>query len=209
MNILMYLYTKFIKTPVKLILNKKKKNRKLDIGPGAERIFDFETINIVWNEGLDYIGDVTKKLPFKTETFDIIHASHVLEHIAWYELNNTLTEWVRVLKRGAVIEIWVPDGYKLAKLLCDIEDGCLRKEWIDGWRPHNTENDPYKWINGRILYGVRKDYPSWHNAIITFNYLQRLLSDLGLVEITRMESHEVRGMNHGWINLGIKARKKI
>lgn len=82
-----------------------------------------------------------------------------------------------------------------------------REEWQDSWRPFNPENDPYKWVNGRILYGARKDYPSWHLAIITPKSLEMMLKDLGMTDISMLTSEEVRGVDHGWINLGFRGRK--
>lgn len=207
LGFVMYPYARFVGTPLNLVKNKRKDERRLEIGPGPRRIPGFETINVVWGRDVDYICDASKKLPFETATFDLIYASHILEHTPWYGLADTLAEWIRVLKPGGVIEIWVPDSYKVSKLLCDIEEGKERGEWHDGWRPLNPENNPYKWINGRILYGARKDYPSWHVAMITPKSLELLLKDLGIVNILRLESEDVRGVDHGWINLGIRGYK--
>jgi SAM-dependent methyltransferase len=205
---IMYPYGRFIKTPINLFRNKSKSERLLEIGPGMDRLLGFETINIVWGWNVDYIYDASKKLPFETGTFDLIYASHILEHTPWYDLDATFNEWVRVLKPNGIIEIWIPDGYKLSKLLCDIEEDITRDEWEkDSWRPFNEENNPYKWVNGRILYGAIKEYPSWHTAIITPKYLNMIMTKAGLVKITRMENSEVRGVDHGWINLGMRGFK--
>lgn len=207
LGMVVYPYARFIGTPLNLFNNKKKTNRQLEIGPGPRRVPGFETINVVWGRDVDYIGDASKKLPFPVGSFDIVYASHVLEHTAWYELEATLAEWTRVLKPGGFIEIWIPDGYKLAKLLCDVEEENKRDEWQDNWRPFNPEGNPYKWVNGRILYGAVKAYPSWHTAIITPKFLHTMMSKIGLVQIARMTNSEVRGVDHGWINLGMRGYK--
>ena len=204
---LIYFYGRFIKTPINLRQNNTKRDRKLEIGPGDERIPGFETVNVVWNRNVDYVADASRKLPFADESFQIVYASHVLEHTAWFNISNTLAEWIRVLNHGGLLEIWVPDGYKLSRLLCDIEEGKDRAEWNDGWRPLNPEGDPYKWLNGRILYGANTNYPSWHISIITPKYLTFLLNNLGLVDIEILSASEVRGFDHGWINLGLRGRK--
>ncbi len=47
-------------------------------------------------------------LPFKDETFDLIIANHVLEHInKWWDCFNDLA---RICKTGGIIEAWVPGG---------------------------------------------------------------------------------------------------
>jgi len=203
----MNIYCRFVKTPKNLFCNRNKSNRKLEIGPGAERIPGFETVNVVWGPNTDYVADASSSLPFKDNVFDLVYASHILEHTPWFDLEKILTEWIRILRPGGSIEIWVPDGYKLCKLLCDIEEGKERLEWQDGWRPLNPEDDPYKWVNGRILYGVRRDYPSWHRAIITPKYLESLLIRLGLLNVQRLTPSDVRGVDHGWINLGYRGYK--
>jgi SAM-dependent methyltransferase len=47
-------------------------------------------------------------LPFSDESFDLVYASHILEHIQIKDTQNVVTEWVRVLKPGGTIRISVP-----------------------------------------------------------------------------------------------------
>jgi SAM-dependent methyltransferase len=203
-----YMYARFIKTPYNLTRNKNKRIRYLEIGPAAKRLEGFETVNVVFGSSVDYIVDASKKLPFDDNTFDIIHASHILEHTPWFKLSQTIKEWSRILKPEGILEIWVPDGYKLSKFIVDIENGIQREEWLDDWRPLNKENNPYKWANGRILYGAVTSYPSWHTSIITPKFLESIMKENGLVKVEKMEEDEARSARHGWINLGIRGIKK-
>lgn len=200
-------YIAMIHTYINLARNSRKKDRKLEIGPGLERIAGFETVNITWGKNVDYVVDASKRMPFEENTFQIVYASHILEHIPWMNIEQTLSEWFRIIKKGGRLEIWVPDGYKLAKLLCDIEEDKVRDEWNDDWRPFNTEGSPYKWVNGRLLYGANPSYPSWHLSVLTKKYLYDLLNHTGFEDIRCLEPSEVRGYDHGWINLGLSGRK--
>jgi SAM-dependent methyltransferase len=204
---ILYFIAKYIKMPLLMKKHKCKENRMLDIGPGDERIEGFETVNIACGKNVDYVADASVKLPFLDDTFSIVHASHVLEHLPWYNASRALSEWTRVLKKGGVIEIWVPNGYKLAKFLVDIEDGHDRQEWHDGWRPRNMDENPYEWLNGRLLYGLRSEYPSWHQAVITPKSLYKMMVECGLNNLEFMDESEVRSVAHGWINLGIRGTK--
>jgi len=205
---LMYPYGRFVKTPLKINKNSKKTDRWLEIGPGSKRIPGFETLNIVWDWHVDYVADASGKLPFPDSIFDLVYASHILEHIPWYQVQDVLNEWVRLLKPGGRIEIWVPDAYKICKLLVDIENDKDRPEWHDGWRPFNDEDDPYKWVSGRLLYGAKREYPSWHLSLITPNYLKNLFEASGLIENRALGQTEYRGyVDHGWINLGMTGTK--
>lgn len=202
---------RFLKTRFQLILNRRKKQRFLEIGPGKTRINGFETLDIASNRHADYYWDASRRLPFEKDTFDLLYASHVLEHIAWYQTEKVLNDWVRVLKRGGVIEIWVPDGLKILKALLDYE--LYRDNYIhlDGWYRYNSERDPYKWAAGRIFtYGDgtgRIDHPNWHRALFTPIYLKKLFENSGLREIRYLDQSEIRGDDHGWINLGMSGVK--
>lgn len=208
---IMYPYARFVRTPLNLLKNKKKAERKLEIGPGLKRVPDFETINIVWGRDVDYIADVSKKMPFSADTFDIIYASHVLEHIAWYQLQYVIAEWIRILKPGGSMEIWVPNGLVIAKTFVNAEYGICNEIDMDGWYKFNENHDPCVWANGRIFsYGDgsgRKNDPNWHLTIFSPRYLRLLLANAGLVNIEEMNRSEVRGYDHGWINFGIKGYK--
>jgi predicted SAM-dependent methyltransferase len=43
------------------------------------------------------------------EMFDEVKANHVLEHIRWEESNETLEEWIRILKPGGILKLGLPD----------------------------------------------------------------------------------------------------
>jgi SAM-dependent methyltransferase len=43
------------------------------------------------------------------EMFDVVKANHVLEHIRWEETDETLEEWIRILKPGGLLMLGLPD----------------------------------------------------------------------------------------------------
>lgn len=49
--------------------------------------------------------DLSEFLPYK---FDIIFASHVLEHFPWWDTERILTDWVSCLNPGGALHILVP-----------------------------------------------------------------------------------------------------
>ena len=209
---LIYPYGRFVKTPINLLKNKKKSQRLLEIGPGALRLPNFETINIVCSHNVDYICDASKSLPFTSNTFDLIYASHMLEHVSWYQVPRVLKEWVRILKPGGTIEIWVPNGLLIAETFVKAELGIENKIDEDGWYKFNEQHDPCIWANGRIFSygdgtGLKND-PNWHLTVFSPRYLRSLLTDAGLINIHEMERSEVRGADHGWINLGMRGLKQ-
>jgi len=48
-------------------------------------------------------------LPFPDESVDYLYSSHLLEHLSKEDANKLLKEAYRVLKKGGVIRICVPD----------------------------------------------------------------------------------------------------
>jgi ubiquinone/menaquinone biosynthesis C-methylase UbiE len=61
---------------------------------------------------IDVVMDVSDSLPFKDQEFGYVFSSHCLEHIQNTEI--TLKEWVRVLRIGGYIILYLPhkDLYK-------------------------------------------------------------------------------------------------
>jgi SAM-dependent methyltransferase len=202
---------KVLVTPAKARFNSRRKHRCLEIGPGAKRLPGFETLNVVAGWGIDYVADAARRLPFADASFDLIHASHVLEHIPWYLTQEVLNEWARVLKPGGALEIWVPDGLKIAKAFVNAEEGLPHGIPSDGWYRFNPDRDPCLWANGRVFsYGDgtgRKGHPNWHLALFSPRHLRTSMQRAGLTRIAKLDEGDVRGHDHGWINLGFRGEK--
>ncbi len=202
----------FCRTRIRLWRNRSKPHRRLEIGPGPSRLPGFETLNIVASRQTDYVWDAATRLPFPDGTFEFIYASHVLEHIPWFQTIDVLREWMRVLDVGGTVEVWVPDGLKICAALVDYE--LHGKDYIaeDGWYRFNPEKDPCKWAAGRIFtYGdgtANPCSPNWHRALFTPRYLTKVFSEAGLQEVRILPPGTVRGYDHGWINLGVTGTKR-
>ena len=200
-----------VKTRVNLARHSGRVGRRLEIGPGPHAIEGFETLNIVGGRWVDYVGDAARDLPFDEGVFELVYASHVLEHIPWYQSEGVLAEWVRVLGKGGRLEVWVPDGLKICRAMVAAEDEGDEGWKGDGWRKFNEDNDVCKWAAGRLFtYGDGEgttDHPNWHRAMFTPRYLKGLFEGAGLRDVRVMDAGEVRGADHGWINLGVTGVK--
>jgi predicted SAM-dependent methyltransferase len=64
---------------------------------------------------MELIHDITEPLPFPDETFDIIVASHCVEHIEMAIVKDVLADWMRCLKKGGQMIITVPDVRAMAE----------------------------------------------------------------------------------------------
>ena len=200
-----------IKTKRNIRLNSKKKFRQLEIGPGNSRIPGFESLNINDGRNIDYIADIYNKLPFESNSFNLIYCSHALEHLPWFRLEFVLSEFYRVLRPEGRLEIWVPNGLKIAKNLLSVEEAGVDNSNLDGWYRLNPSKNPWIWASARIFsYGNEtNDYthPNWHRSLLTPNFLRCLFRQTGFRDITLLENTQVRGYDHGWINLGMSGVK--
>ena len=187
--------------------------RRLEIGPGMTALSGFETLNVRYSPGVTYVANASARLKFSEGTFDEIFASHVLEHMPWYQVEGVILEWVRILKPGGKLTIWVPDGYKVAKSWVDFEDGGsahgMRR---DSWYKFNDEHSVVRWVNGRIFsYGDglgTLGHPNWHLAVFSESYLHETFAKAGLLAISTLSSEERLGNGHGWIEIGVSGRKQ-
>jgi predicted SAM-dependent methyltransferase len=71
----------------------------LEIGPGKDPVDGFETLDVIDRPGIIYVAKWGhESLPIPNETYDLVFASHVLEHVCWTRTQNALLEVMRVLK---------------------------------------------------------------------------------------------------------------
>jgi SAM-dependent methyltransferase len=81
--------------------------RILDLGCGHEKVSGAIGLDVVSLPTVDVLADVTgPALPFQDNTFDIIHANHILEHVS--DLEKLLGELARIGRPGARIRVTVP-----------------------------------------------------------------------------------------------------
>ena len=135
------------------------------------------TASVLWGQAA---------LPFPDSTYDLVFASHVLEHVPWYRINAALTETFRVLKEGGELEIYVPDFEYIVE--------CYKKKQCgDNWRVFNSESNWMTWVNGRIFtYGedavelLSEERPipqTHHKTVFDRYYLNYCLQKAGFSKI--------------------------
>jgi predicted SAM-dependent methyltransferase len=82
--------------------------------------------------------DLQKELPFPNESFDVVYHSHVLEHFSKVDGLIFLKRCLRVLRRGGIIRVAVPDLERIARLYIEALDKSLNGDPV--WR------ERYEWI---------------------------------------------------------------
>lgn len=92
---------------------------RVNIGSGGNPVKGW--INVDLDPRADVNADV-RKLPFDTASVDVAQAIHVIEHIYYWDVQDTLKEWLRILKPGGKLILECPDILKCARNLVEAYD---------------------------------------------------------------------------------------
>ena len=169
------------------------KGKKLiaDLGSGPISPYfmdEGEIVSIDIREDMrpDVVADL-RYLPIPNETFDVVHASHSLEHFKWTEVHTVIDEWTRVLKVGGEIRIAVPNLRYTAKRLLD--DTLIAQDF---W----------------VLYGEQDYDENIHMGGFTPKMLKSLLESTGCYANITIQEGNIDGPPDGnsW-TLMLKATK--
>lgn len=79
---------------------------KIDLGSGGCKQEGFLAVDRFPLENVDVVADLDERLPFKSDSVDLVYASHSLEHVR--DLIATMREVYRICKHGAQICIVAP-----------------------------------------------------------------------------------------------------
>jgi predicted SAM-dependent methyltransferase len=82
---------------------------KLHLGCNTNRKDGWTNLDVMPGPGVDIVDSAHELKDIKDESVDEILAEHLLEHLTFYEAQRALAEWYRVLIRGGVLTIEVPD----------------------------------------------------------------------------------------------------
>ena len=139
---------------------------------------------------IHHVSNVTKLHFFKDGFADLIYASHILEHLRMSELETILLEWKRVLKKGGLLRLGVPDFDTILKIYSD------NNNLIESvWRP--------------LLGG--QDYPeNFHFAVFNKEYLSELLLKVGFTKVREWDPNNVDHHNFDdWTSIDYVVNKKV
>jgi predicted SAM-dependent methyltransferase len=92
----------------------KSKKLKLNLGCGKRILPTYVNIDSKPFKDLVEVMDV-RNLQYADNSVDEILAEFILEHISYYEIQETIWEWWRVLKPKGILILLVPDFEEIAK----------------------------------------------------------------------------------------------
>ena len=138
---------------------------QLHLGCGKRFIPDFLHIDLDKYPHIDVVGNVADLSFIHDNNVDLIYACHVLEYFDILELIIVLKEWYRVLKKGGVLRVSVPDFDKV----------------IEVYKKYDNMELIYGFLYGR--YTRSKKEPVYHKIIHTHKTLKENLLKAGFESI--------------------------
>lgn len=120
------------------LVKKLKLNKVLEIGVGNKTVSNYlkqngikvETCDFNKDRKPDYVADV-RDLPFKDNSYDVIMACEIFEHIPWEDINKALKEFKRVSKRHVLISVPYVSIIFEVILRLPLIDVILKKPFLD------------------------------------------------------------------------------
>lgn len=146
--------------------------RRLHIG-GTLRAPGWEILNVLPGDHVDHVGRADELARFADDTFEVIYASHVLEHLApGGELQAGLREWQRVLRPGGILLVSVPDLDVLASLFVD--------------RERLNRDERFRVM--LMMFGGHLDQHDQHQIGLNEEFLTYYLQQAGFANVRRVAS---------------------
>ncbi len=129
---------------------------KIHFGGGKDKLNDFLNTDIIGKIPIN----IAKKLPFHSNSVDLIYSCHVIEHLYYKQFRIFLKESFRVLKNGGKLIIMTPSLTRLIDALY-----------------YNKELKPILLKGHEKLAGVELDPALFLNRMMNTYYGHRFLHD--------------------------------
>lgn len=143
----------------------------IHLGCGDINSPEFINVDVRAGSHIHYCRDIRDLSIFPDNSADLVYACHVLEHIPRSDLKKTLWEWRRILKKGGVLRLSVPDFDKAI--------GLYEASSRDIGRVHS------------ILMGDQQNDNDIHYSLFNYQYLCDCLLGAGFREVRPWEPDKV------------------
>jgi predicted SAM-dependent methyltransferase len=157
--------------------------RKLHLGCGWNLLPDWLNMDYLPRcRGALYL-DARRPFFFRDETFDYVFSEHMIEHMAYHDGLNMLSECHRILKKGGTVRISTPDLSFLIKL-CRGDKTSLQREYIAWSNSTFLEDAP----EDNEVFVINNFMRNWgHTFIYDESTLRTAMIRTGFTNITRCD----------------------
>lgn len=152
----------------------------LDLGCGPNPHNDFINLDYRWAPHIDISWDVTKGLPFPSNSLVGIFSEHCFEHLSLTAMPGLLRECHRILKPGATIRIVVPDAELYLRRYVSMREGNFTQTL-----PY-ADNDSFNGAYSPVISVNRIFRDHGHQFLYDFHFLSMLLSAAGFIRIEKV-----------------------
>ena len=191
--------------------------RKLEIGPSPAQntpdgapVNTWDTVDSTYAATYKHTwGD--KPLPIEDNKYDWVHASHVLEHIPWWKVQQALRDVYRIIDVNGRVTIWVPDALKIIHKATTAPDGYLEKEKDWACAGLNPQKDLWVYMNARVFWGARPkelgQEQHWHRSLFGEDSLKDQMKKAGFRGVAKIMRDTAVDRGHGWMEIGMEGFK--
>lgn len=146
---------------------------RLNLGCGPKATPGWLNCDRLQSPGVDVRCDVRAGVPLATASLDCIAAIHLLQDLAWREIAPLLAELHRVLKRGGVLRLAVPDLER-----------ALRAYLAGDARYFHVPDADARSIGAKLITQI-----IWYGSVrtpCTYDFIAEWLAAAGFAEIERV-----------------------
>lgn len=147
---------------------------KLNLGSRDRAMPGFKNMDCEAHPGVDFVGDVADLSRFESESVAEIFASNIIEHFPHGQTVKVLKEWRRVLEKGGILYLSVPDFARAVEI--------YRMRGLEDW----VEN---------FTHGDQGYATAFHYAIFDYDRLNRKCVEAGFSYASRVNSFDFAAPN--------------
>lgn len=134
---------------------------------GANRYYTCEEYCSLLGDHVFVHHDLARGLPFIDDSVDVVYSSHFLEHLHRGDAQNLLNESYRVLKKGGMVRVCIPD---LAYAISLYDQGEAAKE---------------RMLQSYFFVDDKASYYAVHKYMYDFELLEKALKAAGFGDIRK------------------------
>jgi predicted SAM-dependent methyltransferase len=151
--------------------------KKMQIGCGKNLLEGWLNTDLIDSDRVVYL-DAGKSFPAETETFDFIYSEHLFEHLKVEQQINMLNEGYRILKKGGIMRIAMPNLEFLFNIYSN-PNTHVHKDYVN----HYVSSSPYlKSVFESVqnkeehyIYVINNFFKAWgHQMIHDFSSIEKL-----------------------------------